>query len=230
MLAELKRSVWNANLDLQKAGLVTLTWGNVSGLDRERGFMVIKPSGVPYESLKPEHMVILDMDGRRVEGKLNPSVDAPTHLVLYRAFKEIAGVMHCHSVYATAFAQACREIPCLGTTHADQAYGPVPITRNLTATEVKGDYVGNTGKVIVERFRRLNPMHVPVVLVAQHGPFAWGRSAGDSVTNAVALENIARMALATLQINPRSRPLPAYLLDKHFLRKHGANAYYGQGK
>jgi L-ribulose-5-phosphate 4-epimerase len=228
MLAKLKKQVWEANLELVRSGLVVLTWGNVSGIDRERGLVVIKPSGVDYGRLKPEHLVVVDLDGKVVDGKLNPSCDTPTHLVLYRAFKGIGGVTHTHSVYATAFAQACREIPCLGTTHADQFFGSVPVTRALTPREVAQDYVGNTGKVIVERFRRMSPAETPAVLVAHHGPFTWGKSAMDSVNNNVALETVAKMAVYTQLLNRRISFIPKHILQKHHDRKHGPNATYGQ--
>ena len=228
MLRELREQVCEANLELVRSGLVVLTWGNVSGIDRERGLVVIKPSGVPYSELKPGHLVVLDLYGKVVEGKLNPSCDTPTHLVLYRAFKGIGGITHAHSVHATAFAQACREIPCLGTTHADQFFGPVPVTRAVTRREVEQDYVGNTGKVIVERFRRIDPADMPAVLVAHHGPFTWGRDAMDSVNNNIALETVAEMALATLSLNGRLSSIPSHILNKHHTRKHGPNATYGQ--
>lgn len=228
MLEDLKQAVWQANLDLDRAGLVTLTWGNVSGIDRTAGLMVIKPSGVPYSELKPDHLVVLDLDGKVVEGKLNPSSDTPTHRCLYRAFPAIGGITHTHSVHATAFAQACREIPCLGTTHADHFAGPVPVARALTPAEVEADYEGNTGVVIVERFKSLNPMEVPGVLVSHHGPFTWGKHAMDSVKNSIALEVIARMAHITLAINAASGPIPSHISDKHYTRKHGPNATYGQ--
>jgi L-ribulose-5-phosphate 4-epimerase len=228
MLKELRKQVCEANLELARSGLVVLTWGNVSGIDRERGLMVIKPSGVPYDELTPRHLVVLDLRGKVVEGGLNPSCDAPTHLVLYRAFKNIGGITHAHSVHATAFAQACREIPCLGTTHADQFFGSIPVTRSVTAREVDQDYVGNTGKVIVERFRRIDPLDMPAVLVAHHGPFTWGKNAMDSVKNNVALETVAKMALATLSLNARLSSIPAHILNKHHTRKHGPNATYGQ--
>ena len=228
MLEALKQEVWQANLELERAGLVVLTWGNVSGIDRGSGLVAIKPSGVPYRDLKPEHMVVVDLDGRKVEGALNPSSDTPSHLVLYRAFPRIGGITHAHSVCATAFAQASRPIPCLGTTHADQFCGEVPLTRFLTKQEVESEYEKNTGLVIAGRFASLDPMAVPGVLVAGHGPFTWGKSAADSVANSVALEKIAEMALATVRIRPDTPSLPQYVLDKHYSRKHGAGAYYGQ--
>ena len=228
MLKDLRQQVWEANLELVRSGLVVLTWGNASGIDRRRGLVVMKPSGVSYDGLKPSHLVVLDLDGKIVEGKLNPSSDTPTHLVLYRAFNDIGGVSHTHSCRATAFAQACREIPCLGTTHADHFFGTVPVTRVVTPREVQEDYVGNTGKVIVERFRRLKPMAMPAVLVAHHGPFTWGRDAMDSVNNSIALETVAEMALATFSLNSRIPSIPRHLLNKHYFRKHGPRATYGQ--
>jgi len=229
MLDELKQAVWRANLDLVAKGLVIETWGNASGIDRQRGLVVIKPSGVPYASMKPEHMVVVSLqDGKVVEGELKPSSDTPTHLELYRAFGAIGGVVHTHSLYATVWAQARREIPALGTTHADYFYGPVPCTRLMRPAEIKSDYELNTGKVIVERFKRLDPMSVPAVLVASHGPFAWGETVAKAVENAVVLEQVARLALETVRLNPRLRPMQRELLDKHFLRKHGPGAYYGQ--
>ena len=230
MLDVLKRDVLEANLDLVKHGLVILTWGNVSAIDRRSGRVVIKPSGVAYDAMKAEDMVVTDLDGRVVEGALRPSSDLPTHVALYRAWPDIGGVVHTHSCHATMFAQACREIPCLGTTHADHFHGPVPVTRMLTEAEVTGDYEANTGAVIIERFRELTQAHVPAVLAANHGPFAWGASAREAVHNAVALEAVARMALGTLQLNPGSGPIPPYVLEKHFGRKHGPNAYYGQAR
>ncbi|MCS7337301.1 MAG: L-ribulose-5-phosphate 4-epimerase [Verrucomicrobiae bacterium] len=229
MLEELKQAVWRANLDLVAKGLVIETWGNASGIDRQRGLVVIKPSGVPYDAMKSEHMVVVSLeDGSVVEGALKPSSDTPTHLELYRAFAAIGGVVHTHSLYATVWAQARREIPALGTTHADHFYGPVPCTRLMKPREIKTDYELNTGRVIVERFRRLDPMSVPGVLVASHGPFTWGPTVEKAVENAVVLEQVARLALETLRLNPRVRPMQRALLDKHFLRKHGPGAYYGQ--
>jgi L-ribulose-5-phosphate 4-epimerase len=231
---ELREAVWQANLDLVKAGLVVLTWGNASGVDRAAGVMAIKPSGVDYAVLSPEDIVLLDLEtGQPREGtRLRPSSDTPTHLLLYRAFPEIGGVVHTHSECATSWAQAHREIPCLGTTHADQFYGAVPLTRPLSDAEIEGDYEVNTGEVIVERFRQagLNPEYVPGVLVASHAPFTWGKTAAKAVENAIVLEQVARMALQTFTVNPQAAPVPQKLLDKHFLRKHGAGAYYGQGK
>jgi L-ribulose-5-phosphate 4-epimerase len=231
MLKELKAEVCQANLDLVAEGLVIQTWGNVSGIDRERGLVVIKPSGVPYDGMKPEHQVVVSLEtGEVVEGKLKPSSDTATHLVLYRAFPEIGGIVHTHSLYATAWAQARKGIPSYGTTQADYWYGDVPCTRLLKPAEIKTDYEAHTGHVIVETFRRqkLDPMQHPAVLVASHGPFTWGKHAHDAVHNAVVLEFIARLASETLRINPRTPPMQPVLLDKHFLRKHGPGAYYGQ--
>ncbi|MCX7049048.1 MAG: L-ribulose-5-phosphate 4-epimerase [Candidatus Sumerlaeota bacterium] len=228
---ELKEIVWQANMGLARAGLAPLTWGNASGVDRKAGVMAIKPSGVEYDQLRPEDIVILALDtGEVIEGKLKPSSDAPTHRLLYQSFKSIGGVVHTHSPHATSWAQAGREIPCFGTTHADHFYGPVPLTRLLTSAEIKGDYEWNTGVVIVERFEqaRLNPDWYPGVLVAGHGPFTWGANAIKALHNAVALEEMARMALQTLALNPAALPISQELLDKHFLRKHGTRAYYGQ--
>lgn len=230
MLETLKEQVWKANLDLPKYGLVTFTWGNVSGIDRDKGLIVIKPSGVPYEDLKPEHMVVLDLEGKRVEGDLKPSSDTPSHLVLYKNFPEIGGVVHTHSPWATSFAQAGQGIMPLGTTHGDYFYGEIPCTRNMTEQEIKGEYEKETGNVIVETFkdRKINPMDIPAVLVNQHGPFTWGKDAAEAVHNAVVLEEVAKMAWRTLMLKPGIEPMDQNLLDKHFLRKHGANAYYGQ--
>ena len=228
MLKDLKEQVWKANMDLPKYGLVTFTWGNVSGIDRDRGLVVIKPSGVPYPDLKPEHMVVLDIEGNKVEGDLKPSSDTPTHLVLYNNFKEIGGVVHTHSSWATSFAQAGRGIPALGTTHGDYFYGEIPCTRKMTKEEIEGDYEKETGNVIVETFANINPMEIPGVLVNMHGPFTWGKDAADAVHNAVVLEEVAKMAYRTYVLNPNIGPMDQNLLDKHFLRKHGANAYYGQ--
>jgi L-ribulose-5-phosphate 4-epimerase len=228
MLNKLKKDVWSANSGLARYGLVVLTFGNASGIDRKRGLISIKPSGVGYESMKPEDMVLVALDGKVVEGTFRPSSDTPTHLVLYRAFPGIGGIVHAHSPAATVFAQAGRPIPCLGTTHADHFAGPVPVTRMLRKAEVEGDYEIETGKVIVERFARLDPSAFPAVLVAGHGPFVWGRTPEEAVQNAVALELTATLALATLHLNPQAAALPDYLLRKHHQRKHGPRAYYGQ--
>jgi L-ribulose-5-phosphate 4-epimerase len=230
MLRDLKEAVWKANLDLQKLGLVILNFGNASGIDRRRGVVAIKPSGVAYEALKPEEIVLVDLGGRVVEGRLNPSSDTPAHVELYKAFPEIGGVVHAHSECATAFAQARKEIPCLGTTHADFFDGPVPVTRELTPKEVREDYEGNTGRVIVKRFSRLDPMMRPAVLVAGHGPFVWGTTPGEAVRTSLVLEWLAKTALRTRFLNPRAESLPDHILEKHFERKHGPRAYYGQKK
>lgn len=227
---KLKQSVWEANLDLPKHGLVTFTWGNVSGIDRERGLVVIKPSGVPYEDLKKEDMVVLDLDGNVVEGTLKPSSDTPTHLALYRAFEGIGGIVHTHSPWATSWAQAGRGVPAMGTTHADYFYGTVPCTRPMTEAEIKGEYELETGNVIIETFRELDPVMMPGVLVHSHAPFTWGKNAHDAVHNAVVLEEVAKIATRTLLLNPELGSMDQHLLDRHFLRKHGANAYYGQVK
>lgn len=230
MLEELKKQVYDANMQLPRRGLVTYTWGNVSGIDREKGLFVIKPSGVEYDDLTPEKMVVMDLDGNRVEGTLNPSSDTKTHLELYKAFPEIGGVVHTHSTYAVAFAQARRDLPALGTTHADYFYGAVPCTRVLTAEEIDEDYEKNTGKVIVETLARrgLNPVYLPGVLCACHGPFTWGKDAAQAVYHAVVLEETAKMAQLTFSLDPNAQSAPQHILDKHFSRKHGPNAYYGQ--
>jgi L-ribulose-5-phosphate 4-epimerase len=230
MLSGLKEAVWRANRDLIRLNLVSLTFGNASGFDRKRGIIAIKPSGISFEEMKPADIVLLDLDGNKVEGRLRPSSDTSSHLELYRAFAGIGGVVHTHSDYATAFAQAGREIPCLGTTHADGFHGSVPLTRALRPAEVKKDYELNTGKVIVERFRRLNPLEFPGVLVVSHGPFAWGKDAAEAVQTALLLEKIAKMALLTRLLDPGTVRFPRPLLDKHFQRKHGPAAYYGQPK
>lgn len=229
MLEELKHCVWKANLDLVKEGLVIQTFGNVSGIDRAEGLVVIKPSGVPYDEMKPEHMSVVSLEtGKVVEGKLRPSSDTATHVVLYRAFQKVGGIVHTHSLYATAWAQARRSIPALGTTHADYWHGDVPCTRLMTPEEIQGEYEAKTGDVIVETFQNIDPLHKPAVIVASHGPFAWGKDAADAVHNAVILEYLARLASETLRINPQAGPMQPELLDKHFLRKHGPKAYYGQ--
>jgi L-ribulose-5-phosphate 4-epimerase len=229
MVEALRAEVCEANRRLADSGLVTLTWGNVGGFNRELGLMAIKPSGVAYADLRPADMVVLDLDGKTVAGALKPSSDAPTHLALYKAFPAIGGITHTHSPYASMFAQACREIPCFGTTHADVFHGPVPLTRALMEPEIREGYEVNTGRVIVERFADLDPASVPGVLVAHHGPFTWGKDAAASLDNGVALEAIARMALGSLRLDPNLPPLPAPLLEKHYRRKHGPKAYYGQG-
>lgn len=228
MYDRLIQEVYQANMDLARHGLVTLTWGNVSGISRADRCIVIKPSGVDYGSMKIDDMVVLDMTGKVVYGRLRPSSDAPTHILLYQAFPSIGGVVHTHSLYATMFAQAGREIPCLGTTHADHFNGPVPVTRFLTEQEVLEGYERATGSVIVERFTGLDPADMPGVLVAGHAPFAWGRTAAEAVENSLILERIAQMALGTLQLNPAVSPLPEHIRKKHYRRKHGPDAYYGQ--
>lgn len=231
MLEELKRTVYEANLELPRRGLVTYTWGNASGVDRSRGLVVIKPSGVEYDGLRPEDMVVVDLaTGARVEGALNPSSDTPTHLALYRAFPALGGVVHTHSPWAVAWAQAGEDIPCYGTTHADYFYGSIPCARRLTQGEIDGDYEGNTGAVIVEtlRERGIDPGHVPAVVCASHGPFTWGRDPVQAVYHAVVLEEVARMALLTRLVAPGAGPAPQNIQDKHFRRKHGPAAYYGQ--
>lgn len=231
MLEELKRAVYEANMELPRRGLVTFTWGNVSGIDRAAGLFVIKPSGVEYEALKPEDMVVIDLEGRQVEGKLNPSSDTKTHLELYRAFSEIGGIVHTHSCHAVGWAQARRDIPCYGTTHADYIYGEVPCLRCLTREEIDAAYEKNTGVLIVSEFARrgLDPMAIPAVLCKNHGPFARGKDPMEAVHNAVALEEVAKMAYRTESIQPQVKPAPQELQDKHYLRKHGPGAYYGQG-
>jgi len=228
MLEQLKQQVYEANMDLPKYGLVTFTWGNVSGIDRESGLFVIKPSGVEYDALKPEDMVVVDLQGNVVEGKYKPSSDTPTHLELYKAFPEIGGIVHTHSSYATSWAQAGRGIPCYGTTHADYMYGEIPCARSLTAEEINTEYEKNTGLLIIETFKDKDVMAVPAVLCQNHGPFSWGKDAHEAVHNAVVLEEVAKMALRTEIINPKVGSAPQVLQDKHYYRKHGANAYYGQ--
>jgi L-ribulose-5-phosphate 4-epimerase len=228
MLEELKTKVFEANLELVTNGLVIHTWGNASGRDRESGLIAIKPSGVSYKTMKPDDMAVIDSEGKLVEGSFKPSTDAPTHLWLYKCWPSIGGVVHTHSTYATAWAQACRDIPPFGTTHADHFYGEIPCARKLSSDEIKTDYELNTGKVIVERLGALDPLSVPSALVSHHGPFCWGADAGEAVYNAIALEEIARMAFYTVLLQQKS-PIDRDLLDKHFQRKHGKNAYYGQG-
>lgn len=230
MLEELKKKVYEANMLLPKYGLVTFTWGNVSGIDRESGLFAIKPSGVPYEELSPEDMVIVDLNGKVVEGKYRPSSDTATHVELYKAFKTIGGVVHTHSSYATSWAQSGRDIPCYGTTHADYFYGDIPCLRCLTKEEIEDAYEENTGHLIVNEFARLNrdPEAVPACLCKNHGPFCWGKDPYHAVESAVVLEEVAKMAYRTELINPRVERAPQDLQDKHYYRKHGKNAYYGQ--
>lgn len=228
MLESLKDAVLEANLGLPEYGLVTFTWGNVSGIDRERGLIVIKPSGIPYEKLKREDMVVLDLDGNQVEGSLRPSSDTPTHLELYKAFDGIGGIVHTHSSWATSWAQAGRGIPAFGTTQADYFYGEIPCTRKMTETEIQGSYEKETGSVIIEAFEGIDPRQIPGVVVHSHGPFSWGNDPHNALHNAVVMEETAKMAYRTLMLNPSAEPMDQVLLDKHFLRKHGANAYYGQ--
>lgn len=230
MLEQLKEEVCKANLELVKLGLVTLTWGNVSGISRKENLVVIKPSGVDYNAMKANDMVVVDLNGKIVEGDLRPSSDMPTHVRLYKAFADIGGITHTHSIHATSFAQSCKEILCYGTTHADHFYGAIPVTRLLSEQEVNEDYEGNTGTVIIERFKNLDPVSTPGILVAGHAPFAFGKNAADSVRNALVLERVAEMAVESLQINPGLKELPKYLIEKHYQRKHGPNAYYGQKK
>ncbi|MBR3003496.1 MAG: L-ribulose-5-phosphate 4-epimerase [Lachnospiraceae bacterium] len=230
MLEELKQQVLKANLMLPEYNLVTFTWGNASGIDRERGLVVIKPSGVPYPEMTADDLVVIDLDGNIVEGDKNPSSDTPTHLELYRAFPECGGIVHTHSRWATIFAQASKALEPFGTTHADYFYGPVPCTRPLTQEEIEGEYEKNTGLVIAETFKDLDPAAVPAVLVSGHGPFTWGANAVKAAENAAVLEEVAFMNWHTLGISPENVPISQHLLDKHYLRKHGANAYYGQIK
>lgn len=230
MLEELKEIVYKANIELPRRGLVTYTWGNVSGIDRASGLFVIKPSGVEYEELKPADMVVMDLEGNRVEGEYNPSSDTATHLELYKAFPNIGGVVHTHSPWATSWAQAGRSIPCYGTTHADYFYGEVPCARGLTREEIENDYEKHTGMVIVETFVGRSYEHTPGVLCANHGPFTWGKDANEAVHNAVVLEEVAKMAVQTERLRPHDANAPGYLMDKHFYRKHGDKAYYGQAR
>lgn len=228
LLEALRNEVLAANLELVRRGLVLYTFGNASGIARAEGLVVIKPSGVPYESMTPADLVITDLEGAVVEGTLRPSSDLATHLILYRAFQEVGGVVHTHSRYATAWAQAGREIPCFGTTHADYFYGPVPVTAALSDDAIQSDYEVNTGHSIVRRFEELDPLSIPAVLVAGHAPFTWGATATDAAHHAVVLEEVANLALQTALINLSASPISQRLLDKHFLRKHGSSAYYGQ--
>lgn len=228
MLEALKEEVYLANMELPKRGLVTYTWGNVSGIDREKGLFVIKPSGVDYEVLKPSDMVVVDLQGNVVEGKLNPSSDTKTHVVLYNAFPEIGGIVHTHSPYAVGWAQAGESIPCYGTTHADYFYGSIPCARHLTQAELDEDYEKNTGIAIVEAFEGIDPMAVPGVICHSHGPFTWGKDAAKAVYHSVVLEEVAKMAAFTRMVNPNADPAPQRMLDKHYMRKHGPDAYYGQ--
>ena len=227
MLEKLKEEVYNANMELPKRGLVTYTWGNVSGIDREKGLFVIKPSGVDYDFLNPSDMVVMDLEGNKIEGDYNPSSDTATHIELYKSFKNIGGIVHTHSPNATAWAQAGKSLPCYGTTHADYFYGDIPCTRNLTEEEIEKGYEKNTGMVIVETFKEINPMYIPAVLCKNHGPFTWGKDAMEAVHNAVVLEEVAKMNFLTELLNKNAEKTPKYMQDKHFLRKHGSNAYYG---
>lgn len=228
MLEELKQKVYEANMDLPKYNLVTFTWGNVSAIDRERGLFVIKPSGIDYDKLVPSGMVVMDLNGNKVEGDYNPSSDTPTHLELYKAYPQIGGIVHTHSPWATSWAQAKRGIPCYGTTHADYFYGEIPCARSLTPEEINTAYEKNTGLVIIETVSAKNAMSIPGILCSNHGPFTWGTDAADAVHNAVVLEEIAKMSYRTETLNPSVKPAPQVLQDKHYLRKHGADAYYGQ--
>ncbi len=229
MLEDLKINVCQANLDLVKFGLVIFTWGNVSGIDRKRGLIVIKPSGVSYEDIKSDDMAVIDLEGKQVEGRLKPSSDTPTHLYLYRKFEGLGGIVHTHSEWATSWAQARRSIPAYGTTHADYFYGEIPCTRPLTEEEVKNDYEYNTGVVIAETFREIDPMAVPGVLVGQHGPFSWGSDPHQAVHNAKVMDEVAKMAYRNEALG-NVKSIDPYLLDRHYLRKHGKDAYYGQDK
>lgn len=228
MLEELKKKVFEANIELVNKGMVIYTWGNVSGIDRETNLVVIKPSGVEYDTMCAEDMVVVDLDGNVVEGKYKPSSDTPTHLALYKQYPEIGGVVHTHSTYGVVFAQAGLGVPALGTTHADYFYGQIPCTRDLTKEEIEEAYELNTGNVIIETIGENDPMKVPGIVVKNHGPFAWGKTAAGAVYNAVVLDKVAEMAYYTMTLNPGVASAPAYLLDKHYFRKHGANAYYGQ--
>lgn len=227
-LQQLREEVLEANLELVRRGLVLYTFGNASGISRDEGVIVIKPSGVPYDKMTPEHLVLTDLEGKVLEGDLRPSSDLPTHVALYQAFPEIGGVVHTHSEYATAWAQARKEIPCFGTTHADYFHGAVPVTQPMSADEIEGEYEKNTGTAIIRRFENLDPNAIPAVLVANHGPFTWGKNPAAAAHNAVVLEAIARMAFFTTAINPKAEPVGRTLHDRHYLRKHGSKAYYGQ--
>lgn len=229
MLEKLKQEVYDANMDLQRKGMVIYTWGNVSGIDREKQLVVIKPSGVDYDTMKAEDMVVVDFDGNVVEGHYKPSSDTATHIALYKAYPQIGGVVHTHSTFAVTFAQAGMSIPAFGTTHADYFYGDVPCTRELTAEEIDEAYELNTGKVIIETIGDKDPLEIPGIVVKNHGPFAWGKTPAGSVYNAVVLDKVAEMAYYTMTLNPGVERVSQYLLDKHYFRKHGANAYYGQG-
>ena len=232
MLEELKRKVYEANMELPRRNLVTYTWGNVSGIDREKGLFVIKPSGVEYDELTPDDLVVMDLKGNQVEGKLNPSSDTKTHLVLYNAFENIGGIVHTHSPCAVGWAQAGEDIPCYGTTHADYFYGSIPCARHLTQAELDEDYELNTGNIIVETFRsrKIDPVAVPAVICHSHGPFTWGKDAAQAVYHAVVLEEVAKMAIFTRQVRASAASAPQRIQDKHYMRKHGPNAYYGQKK
>ncbi|MDF2472576.1 MAG: L-ribulose 5-phosphate 4-epimerase [Lachnospiraceae bacterium] len=232
MLEELKKLVYEANMELPLRKLVTYTWGNVSGFDKTTGYLVIKPSGIDYEMLTPDDMVVIDLDGNQIEGKYRPSSDTPTHIEIYKAYKDIGigGIVHTHSQWATQWAQAGRSIPNYGTTQADYFYGDIPCARSLTAEEIEGEYEKNTGLVIIETLGSHNPLHVPGILCTNHGPFTWGKDAAEAVHNSVVLEEVAKMAFFTEQMNPNVKRTPEVLLDKHFLRKHGEGAYYGQDK
>ena len=230
MFKKLKEQAYKANMMLPKYGLVTFTWGNVSAVDRGEGIFAIKPSGVEYDELTPEMMVLVDLSGNKLEGKLNPSSDTATHAALYRAFENIGGIVHTHSTWATAIAQSGRGIPPYGTTHGDYFYGEIPCTRGMTEAEVNGEYELETGNVIIETFKSIDPLNVPAVLVKNHGPFAWGKDAADAAHNAVVLEEVAKMAAISRIFNPDTAPMPQILSDKHYFRKHGKNAYYGQSR
>ena len=232
MLEELKKQVYEANMELPKRGLVTYTWGNVSGIDRESGYFVIKPSGVEYDELTPDDMVVMDLDMNKIEGKYKPSSDTATHAELYKKYPEIGGIVHTHSTMATSWAQAGRSIPLYGTTHADYFLGAIPCARSLTPDEINGEYEKNTGLVIIETLeeKNINPMYTPGILCKNHGPFTWGKDAAEAVHNAVVLEEVAKMNLYTEMLNPKAERAPQYMQDKHFMRKHGPDAYYGQGK